>query len=309
MVQTLNKTGSSISARLPKNPFVLGFGRVLKLLFVGGVCAFVIVYLLLSPLCSKALYHFLLFHPVKYPIGCYDQSNISGVQASDEFFKSVDGTRLHGWLFKKPGARYVVVVHHGQGGNLTSNLPWLKLLLDENLSVFAYDYRSFGRSEGKCDVPSLLKDGEAACKHALARTGLDNHHLIQCGLSLGTGVAAELSARQSGAATILVTPYTNLVQAGFDVLPMLQGYPRFMFYDMHIGAERLAKAKHGPLLIVHGTADEMIPVRHADELSREAGANTTYLRIAGGSHNVFSGHEKIIDETVKIFVDKLPRSL
>ena len=308
MVQTARKQSSGLAGKLPKNRIVLIIGKFTKFLFFIAASTCLFAYLLLSPIACKQLYHFLLFHPIKYPIGSYGQSNISGVQASDEFFRAADGTKLHGWLFKKPGAKYITIVHHGQGGNLTSNPLVLKMLLNENLSVFAYDYRSFGRSEGKCDVPALLRDGEAAYKFVIQQSGYDNAHIIQCGLSLGTGVAAELSARNYGSATILVTPYTDLVQAGYDKLPALQIYPGIMYYDMHIGAEKLARSKHSPLLIVHGTQDQMIPVRHSDQLSKDAGADTTYLRIEGGTHDIFSGHEEIIDRTIKKFVTNLPKT-
>ena len=59
-----------------------------------------------------------------------------------------DGTRLFGWYVAARRPSPVMLWCHGNAGNIIHRLENLMALYDTGLSVFLFDYRGYGRSEG-----------------------------------------------------------------------------------------------------------------------------------------------------------------
>ena len=78
-------------------------------------------------------------------------------------FKSPDGLKLHGWFF--PGstrARLAFLIFHGNGGNICHRLAFYDAWLELGVSLFAFDYRGYGQSEGTPSENGTYLDGHAA---------------------------------------------------------------------------------------------------------------------------------------------------
>src|SRR4051812_21544055 len=103
-------------------------------------------WLLLSPPFGRPLYDMILFHPSVYPDGGYNIEVINGIKPEDVYFKVKDGSTLHGWWLNNPAAGPVVLISHGNGGNITHRAWLAKSLIQSGASVFMYDYRGYGRS-------------------------------------------------------------------------------------------------------------------------------------------------------------------
>ena len=71
-----------------------------------------------------------------------------GMDYEDVYFETADGVRLHGWYV--PGDGDVCVVwFHGNAGNIGHRVYNLALMHSRvGASVFLFDYRGYGRSEG-----------------------------------------------------------------------------------------------------------------------------------------------------------------
>ena len=75
------------------------------------------------------------------------------------FFKSKDGTKLHGWFVSALGDAVGTVIHfHGNFGNLTYYLNQICWLPVNNFNVFTFDYRGYGRSEGTPSRSGIYED-------------------------------------------------------------------------------------------------------------------------------------------------------
>src|SRR5687768_8514755 len=80
----------------------------------------------------------------------------------DVFFQARDGTRLNGWYFPITNAPFAILLCHGNAGNLCHRLELIEILLRAGVTVFAFDYRGYGRSEGTPSEKGVYQDAQAA---------------------------------------------------------------------------------------------------------------------------------------------------
>ena len=117
--------------------------------------------------------------------------NTRWIEKEDVFFDSYDSvtgktSRLHGWFAPHPKPRNIVLYSHGQKEHvavLVSVIGRLQVALDA--SVFVYDYRGYGKSEGKPAESGCIADGLAAQQWLAERTGLLPEDLVVYGRSAG----------------------------------------------------------------------------------------------------------------------------
>ena len=118
---------------------------------------------------------------------------------------------------------------------------------------------------------------------------MTNDKLILEGQSLGTGIALEMARRGHGVRLILLSPYTSMVDMGKLTLPIFLGD---LIRDRYQNLEK-APGIEQPTLVMHGTDDEVIPVRMGQRVA-EALPHAELHRIDGGHHNdlfVVSGRQ------------------
>lgn len=241
------------------------------------------LYIGAAPIFHQGLFYQLLFAAAKYPSGWVAKDEMNGVKAKDVSFKSSNGKLLHGLFFQRPGARKVVLLHHGKTLNLTYHLYYGSHLLTDDVSLLVYDYEGFGKSEGEPSIAALGRGADAAYTFLLSQ-GFKPPEIIHCGVSLGTGPAAEVASAHPCGGLILVSPYTSLRTLSSDVIPPLKLYPSFAFPESDIGCLAPVAKLSAPLLIIQGTLDPIIPVQHADELFAVAHCKKTYKRMEGAGH-------------------------
>ena len=101
-----------------------------------------------------------IFPAPRYPQGDWAPEDITFEEAH---FESEDGTRLHGWFMDHPNPRAHVLYCHGNGEHVAHVGGLMSAMRDElAFSVFAFDYRGYGRSGGKPSEHGVLADGRAA---------------------------------------------------------------------------------------------------------------------------------------------------
>jgi uncharacterized protein len=128
----------------------------------------------------------------------------------DVTFPASDGTPLNGWFFpaKPVNARseIVLLLLHGNAGNISHRLTFAKAWLELGVNLFLFDYRGYGRSQGRPTEAGTYLDGQAAMQW-LGKRGFPGRAVVALGKSLGGGVASELALREPLRALILQSTF------------------------------------------------------------------------------------------------------
>jgi len=248
------------------------------------------------------LENWLLYPAPKYPEGDWTAAYLLH---EDVEFASADGTKLHGWLVEHPNPRAVLLYCHGNGDCVGYLGPYLKQLSDRHrVTVFAFDYRGYGKSEGVPSEAGVLADAHAAQEWLAKRLGIKPSDIVLMGRSLGGCVAVDLAAKNGARGLILQNTTTSIPEAAASIYWFAP-----VQWVMKNRYDSLSKICHyaGPALISHGTADALIPCSLGRKLY---GAITCgqkrFFEIQGGGHN--DPEPPDYDVALDEFLDSLPLS-
>jgi len=197
------------------------------------------------------------------------------------------GENIHAWWWPATDPRAPALLYlHGSRSNLTDQVQRLALLRGFGFSVFAIDYRGFGRSDG--DLPSeqtVYEDARAAWDWLAARQPDPGKRFIY-GHSLGGAVAVDLAAalnRDAAGGLIVESTFTTLVDIAkewsFPWLPL--GALMTQKFDSVSKMSKVAM----PVLVVHGAVDREVPSRFAQALYAAATGPKRLLLVEGGGHS------------------------
>jgi fermentation-respiration switch protein FrsA (DUF1100 family) len=209
-------------------------------------------------------------------------------------FKSLDGLTLNGWYFKARGKEQgTVLVCHGNVENISTHVKLDLWLIDAGYNVFIFDYRGYGKSKGTPEVGGVNEDAEAALDALLALPGVHGR-IIVYGKSLGGAVAIHLAA---------TTPHRNrirglIVESAFadyrmmarrEVAKTIIGWPLQYPLSLLVNNDYspltfIGRVSPIPLLIMHGTADTIVPVEHGRLLFQKALPPKEYWELPGLGH-------------------------
>ncbi|MEQ8791654.1 MAG: alpha/beta hydrolase [Pirellulaceae bacterium] len=261
---------------------------------LAGGCAHLGPY---SPLAS--LEQQVVYAPARFPEGDWQPQ---GLRYEDAYFTAADGTQLHGWYVPHPQPRAVVLFLHGNAGNITSRAPSLALLnRRHDLAVMTFDYRGYGRSEGRPHEWGLRQDARAARAWLARRTGVAESDIVLMGRSLGGGVAVDLAADGGARGLVLASTFTSVPDVAAHHAPWTG--VRWLMSNRFDSLSKIKKY-HGPLLMSHGDADRTIPYEQGQRLFAAAPGPKRFVTIGGGDHNTPQSEEyrRALDE----FLASLP---
>jgi len=207
----------------------------------------------------------------------------------DRWITTEDGVRLHAWYAAAAPEIATLVWSHGNGGNIGGRVEVVLALRERGLSVLAYDYRGYGRSEGRPSEAGCYRDARAAYDDVRAR-GSDPATMLCFGESLGGAVSIHLACERPCAGVAVVSTFTTLndvARVHYGALAALTG-SRFD----SLSRIRLLQV---PVLIAHGDADELVPFALGETLYAAAPEPKRFFRAAGAHHNDVFGAPGLLD--------------
>lgn len=192
-----------------------------------------------------------MFFPDRFPNGLWDV-NAWAVVPTEHFFRAGDGVKLHGWWFRSADANAPVLVWcHGNAGNLTHRAEMAAELARRGVSVFLFDYRGFGRSEGRASESGSFRDSLAAYDFVKQQT---TQPIALYGESIGGPYAAYVARhRKPVRAVVIENSFPSLMDLGNALYKLGWTAPFAMRTTAWLNEAG------APVLVMHGTGDEVIP--------------------------------------------------
>lgn len=261
-------------------------GKVLETsakIALGGAAVLGALYLALSPRIASRLYGGVMFHPHQFPDDL-ELLDIEGVTREEIFFVS-NKLRLHGWYFHVPKSTKTLLFSHGNTGNILNRETMIGLQLKAGYSVFIYDYRGYGRSEGNASVFGIVADGCAAYDYLIQQRDLKPEQIVLYGESLGAAVACQIAARREAAGIVLQSGFSSLRKIGMETIPFIRIYPKFLLPQPELDSAAVLERDHPPLLIIHGKKDTVVPFTHAEEIYSRALEPKHFVPLTRCGHN------------------------
>ena len=227
-----------------------------------------------------------------------------GLRYEDVYFATADSVRLNGWFVPRAEAQATLLWFHGNAGNISHRLENIRLLHETiSMHILIFDYRGYGRSEGTVSEEGTYRDAQAALRYLRSKTGLDSEKIIFFGRSLGAAVAADLATRHEPLALILESPFTSIRDMARLALPFL---PVGLFLRTRYDTLTKMTQVRVPLLVLHGDADEIVPLEQGRKVFEAAVGSKEFYTIPGAHHNdtyVVGGAPYF--EALKSFVDRV----
>jgi len=193
-----------------------------------------------------------------------------------------DGARLSGIHFPPGDPGSVVELILGFGGNGWNGQDVAEYLhnLYPAAHVVAFHYRGYRPSTGTPSAAALIDDSPLIFDLAVKR--LKPGKVFAAGFSIGSGIAAQLSAKRDLDGMLLVTPFDSLKSVAQSFYPWLPIAP---FFHHEIDAASALVGSKTAVAILAGANDEIVATERTDALRKQT-PNLVFDRtIAGAGHN------------------------
>jgi hypothetical protein len=221
-----------------------------------------------------------IFFPARYPEGNWQLPHAT-VEVC--FFKTADGLNIHAWwLPGQTDSCPVMLWFCGNAGNITNRGENLRMLAGRDMGVLLVEYRGYGKSEGSPTERGIYLDGEAAYDYLALERGIAPWRIVCFGRSLGSTVALHVALKRSAAGLVLETPFASARAMARRMIPVL---PVWLFIRAKLDNVGRVPALKVPLLVIHGTRDEVVPFEQGVAVYEAAPLPKEFYRIEGAQHN------------------------
>ena len=158
----------------------------------------------------------------------------------------------------------VIIFAHGNA-ELIEHWPEFFLPLTRSgIGIYLVEYPGYGRSEGFPSQKTIVETFTEAYDQIIEHPKVNPSSVIFFGRSIGGGAVCALAEKRKPAAIILMSTFTSVSN-----MAMKFGVPGFFIRDPFDNLKSV-KSFDGPVLVIHGKHDEIIPYSHGVRLSESA---------------------------------------
>jgi pimeloyl-ACP methyl ester carboxylesterase len=234
--------------------------------------------------------------------GSYDWNldDFPRLQPEDVRVNSRTGAVLAGRFFSG-SSRATVVLVHGYGGNQDEMLPVASALNDAGFSVFSFDLRGCGRSTGEVTFGAREQDDLASVVDYLTtRDDVDAERIGALAFSMGAATTLMTAAHDTRIKAVVddsgwsdvrhwlrprmldvfIHPRDRFTPLSLKLVELRSGID----FDRLRPRDVVARIAPRPLLIVHGSEDDVVPPSDGDELLAAAREPKELWRVDGAAH-------------------------
>lgn len=216
-----------------------------------------------------ALINRFMFHPVK---GEYDKTLDGYVDIG------TNGVAVAARVIGQPKGKKVIMYCHGNAEDITSIDGRFDGLIGKGYSIATFDYPGYGLSGGSPDEKGCYRNAHRLYDWLIHDRGYAAKDIVVVGYSIGTGVATELAASREVAGLWLEAAYLSA--------PRVVTRVRLLPIDPFPNYKNIKNVKC-PIVIVHGTADSIIPYSHGCKLYDLAPEPKWFIPVDGAGHADF----------------------
>ena len=204
-----------------------------------------------------------------------------GLKYEQIFFKTDDNFKLSGWFIPCEDSKGVILFCHGNAGNISHRLDSIRIFTRLGFSVFIFDFRGYGLSQGRPTEEGTYKDVKAAWNYLIDIKKFRKTQIVVFGRSLGGSIAAWIAHIENPKALIVESSFTSVDDIAVKAFPI---FPVRLLSRFNYTTKEYIKNVTCPVLIVHSRTDDLIPFSHGEKLFSLANEPKTFLEITG-SHN------------------------
>ena len=198
--------------------------------------------------------------------------------------RTIDHIEIQAYLLESPSSNRILIYFHGNAGNISHRMTDLSTIRSFGINVLGVGYRGYGTSQGRPSERGVYIDGEAALEYVTKELGYNLEDVIILGRSIGATVATHVSQDIDLGGLGLVTPLTSGKEHARIALPGIFWLLAGGSFDSTEKIENVVC----PILIVHGTKDNVIPIEMGREILELARAEKRMVEIEGAGHNDLS---------------------
>lgn len=189
-----------------------------------------------------------------------------GTTHLERFWLKTEQGDVEWWLFEGDGVDAshqgpAVLIAHGNRELIDFYMDRAEAYQRMGFTVLLGEYRGYGRSAGKPSRKRIASDYRRFYDHLISLPTVDPNRIVFHGRSLGGSVLGELSRYRPPAAVIVESTFMS-------IRAMAHGAPEILLTDNYDTISALL-AYQGPILIIHGIKDKVVPVKHAIEMKKQ----------------------------------------
>ncbi|MDH3348266.1 MAG: alpha/beta hydrolase [Desulfobulbaceae bacterium] len=221
------------------------------------------------------------FHPDVENILLTDQLPLN---VQEIFIETEDNLKIQSYFIPNSSSDKVLIYFHGNAGNICHRLPDLLQLSSFGVNVLGVGYRGYGKSQGVPSEEGIYIDGMSSLKYVTNQLGFSLNNVIIMGRSIGSTVAINTAQHLNIKGLILVSPLTS----GRDHAKVTGlGAVSFLAGNAFDNISKIKKVLC-PVLIIHGTLDQVIPFEMGKKLYEIANKDKKFVELEGAGHNYLS---------------------
>jgi fermentation-respiration switch protein FrsA (DUF1100 family) len=206
------------------------------------------------------------------------EAGLAGVR--EDVLTAADGARIVTWRMEAKPGKPTILYFHGNGGHLADRAQRIEALQADGYGLLMVAYRGYSGSAGSPSETANVADALLAYDRLRAE-GTPPDSIVLFGESLGTGVATQVAEAKSAAALILDSPYTSFADAAQHHYWWLPA--RLLIVDRYDIIGRIGRV-YVPLLILHGEADDVVPVAMGRAVFAAANQPKQLVTFPGAGH-------------------------